>query len=207
MNTSSIVWARWVVFVPVVFALHGCFFIMFPIPNLSKPAELQKTIDALEKSDETKALAYTSEAGVFGARMYVWGKYASTTLSQSEVDRMALAACENSLANYKGMTEGGQPKYNFTGSKCEMYQFSIKPNSVSSSQTTRVQPPPVAPQPTAPIKITAPSDGDKPIANPLYSSPEMTTEKKLQTLETLRATQLITEQEYQQKRKEILQGL
>lgn len=187
--------------------LHGCFFFLFPLPNLSKPAELSRTIDTLEKSDQTKALAYASETNAFGSKMYVWGKYTSTTQSQDEVNTIALNACTNSLERYKAMTEGGQPKYNFGTNKCELYQFSNKTTPISSPQPQQTQPVPVDSAPKTQIIITSPVDSNKVTTSPTEKAPDLTIESKLRTLQNLRSQQLITEQEYQQKRKEALQGL
>lgn len=101
--------------------VHAWFFI-FPIPNLAKPGPLQITIDALEKSTETRALAFVSEDKAFGAKYWVWGKY-SGEVSQETADRYALDQCESSLRNAKAKTEGGQSLYNFGDKKCELHPF------------------------------------------------------------------------------------
>ncbi len=99
------------------------FFFIFPIPNLAKPSALQATIDALEKSVETRALAFVSEDKSFGGKVWVWGKHASAEVSQETADRYALEQCERSLLNAKAKTEGGQLLYNFGDKKCELHPF------------------------------------------------------------------------------------
>lgn len=101
--------------------VHAWFFI-FPIPNLAKPGPLQITIDALEKSTETRALAFVSEDKAFGSKYWAWGKY-SGEVSQETADRYALDQCESSLRNAKNKTEGGQSLYNFGDKKCELHPF------------------------------------------------------------------------------------
>ena len=181
---------RYAILLPLLFSLSGCFFLILPIPNLSKPASLQKTIETLEKSDQVKALAFAAESGVFGSRMYVWGSYTSQTESQSKVDSTALSRCENALEKYKLVEEGGVRKYNFGEAKCELYKFA---NAGTGPQVQ--QPAPRIEQ----IVITAPSE---PATNPTA-----TTEKTLQDLKKLLDQKLITETEYQEKRKKVLDSL
>ena len=108
------------------------------MPNLAKPAELQKLIDAYEKSSETKAVAYVSEE----------------------------------LA-------GGKPIYEFGQKRCELYKFANE--TVMLPKVTPVEPPP---------KVE-----ESPIA------------KKLRELDGLFNQKLITQEEYETKRKEILSSM
>jgi hypothetical protein len=101
----------------------NAWFFIFPIPNLAKPGPLQITIDALEKSSETRALAFVSEDKAFGSKYWVWGKYSSSEVSQETADRYALDQCEGSLRTAKAKTEGGQLLYNFGDKKCELHPF------------------------------------------------------------------------------------
>ena len=48
-------------------AAASAFFFIIPIPNLAKPPALNALIEALEKSEETKAVAYVSEDKTFGS--------------------------------------------------------------------------------------------------------------------------------------------
>ncbi len=113
----------------LVFALASVFsasanawFFIFPIPNFAKPGPLQVIIDALEKSNETRAVATASENKVFGSKYWVWGKY-SGEVSQEVADQYALDQCENSLRTEKQRREGGQPVYDFGDKKCELHPF------------------------------------------------------------------------------------
>jgi hypothetical protein len=101
----------------------NAWFFIFPIPNLAKPGPLQATIDALEKSEETRALAFVSEDKSFGSKYWAWGKYSSSEVSQETADRYALDQCEGSLRNAKAKSEGGQTLYNFGDKKCELHPF------------------------------------------------------------------------------------
>lgn len=101
----------------------NAWFFIFPIPNLAKPGPLQATIDALEKSTETRALAFVFEDKSFGSKQWVWGKYSSAEVSQETADRYALDQCESSLRNARTKTEGGQSLYNFGDKKCELHPF------------------------------------------------------------------------------------
>jgi hypothetical protein len=100
----------------------NAWFFIFPIPNLAKPGPLQATIDALEKSTETRALAFVSEDKSFGSKYWAWGKYAGE-VSQEKANRIALEQCENSLRAAKAQSAGGQPLYNFGDKSCELHAF------------------------------------------------------------------------------------
>jgi hypothetical protein len=100
----------------------NAWFFIFPIPNLAKPGPLQITIDALEKSTETRALAFVSEDKAFGSKYWVWGKY-SGEVSQEAADRNALDQCESSLRSARYKNEGGVSLYNFGDKKCELHPF------------------------------------------------------------------------------------
>lgn len=97
-------------------------FFFIPIPNLSKPPALQTLIDALEKSEETKAVALVSEDKTFGRKYYVWGHHAGR-VTQAEADRIAMSQCEAALARAKGMKAGGKELYDYGNKKCELYSF------------------------------------------------------------------------------------
>ena len=160
----------------------NAWFIFFPIPNLSKPAPLNALIDALEKSDETKAVAFAAEDKTFGQKMWVWGHHAGKIM-QEEADRVALGRCEASLARSKAQQAGGQPLYDFGKKKCELYTFVNK--------TVWVKPP----EPPAPVQPSTPA-----VVQPEISR----TERKLRELDELLKSKLISEEEYAEKRKTIL---
>lgn len=94
----------------------------FPIPNLAKPGPLQQIIDALEKSTETRALAFVSEDKTFGSKYWVWGQHTGS-ITQEEANRTAIAKCEASLRNVKSQAAGGQPLYDFGNKQCELHPF------------------------------------------------------------------------------------
>lgn len=108
-------------------------FFIFPLPNLAKPPALEKLIDALEKSSSVKAVAYVSEDKVFGSKHWTWSHHVNgATLQDSE--RIALSTCEAQLSNLKQQTVGGQPLYNFGSKKCELHKFSTNIESATNPQ-------------------------------------------------------------------------
>jgi esterase/lipase superfamily enzyme len=92
--------------------------------------------------------------------------------------------CENSLTTTKNRTEGGQPLYSFGSKKCEMHKF--------QNVTLNLPDPPPAPAVTV--------EQSKNIEESLAA-------KKLKELDSLLASKLITNEEYEKKRKEIIDGL
>jgi len=157
----------------------NAWFFFVPIPNVSKPPELQKIIDAYEKSSETKAAAFVSQDKTWGSKQWVWG-HESGVMSQEQANRVALRTCENSLAKLKAQTAGGQPVHDFGQKRCELYKFT---NETVSPPT----PEPLTTTLTEPVKVNL--------------SP---TAKRLRELESLFSQKLITQEEYEKKRKEIL---
>lgn len=161
----------------------NAFFFILPIPNISKPPELEKLIDALEKSNDTKAVAYVSEDKTFGAKMWAWGHYAGKE-TQEYANSQALRTCENSLASNKRKTAGGQAIYDFGNKKCELHKF----NNVTLNL-------PDAPPVVQNAQTKSPSTDESPTA------------KRLKELELLLAQNLITKDEYDKKRREIIDGM
>lgn len=226
----------------VVFACQPsaalAFFFFVPIPNLSKPPPLQKIIDALEKSEETKALAYVSEDRTFGSKYWVWGQFAGRA-TQEDADKAAMARCELSLQRAKAQEAGGKPLYDFGKKVCELHPFQNK------TVLLPLPPPPVATPTTPPAASPAPSTAndlaDAPSATkdltpgssppaataspvnrtgsgtppavqatpaPASSPPqESPTARKLRELNQLLKDGLITDAEYQEKRKAILTSM
>lgn len=232
----------------------NAWFIMFPLPNLAKPAPLNILIEALEKSEETKALAYVSEDKAFGSKYWVWGHF-SGHVTQAEADRIALSRCETSLANAKTQKAGGKELYDFGKKTCELYSFVNKTVSPLATEqqratpTTTTPPPaaapasPVTPAPEQPATTPTPTPPSasapdasvqsqpapveaavKPApqrgagAVPASTSPaqnqstkpqsnESATARKLRELNELRKEGLITEREYNEKRKAILSAM
>lgn len=204
------------------------FFFIFPIPNTAKPPALQSVIDALEKSKETRALAYTSEDKTFGSKYWVWGQF-SGYVTQEEANKRALAACEASLANAKAQKAGGQPLYDFGDKKCELHEFSannapIPPTPAPLAPVVQPVPaqstppaPSVQPVPASSAPPAAPSNSGQPNApndqsiRPPAGSADKDSEspamKKLKELKSLFDQGLITKDEYDEKRKSILDGI
>jgi len=216
------------------------FFFIFPLPNLAKPAQLNSLIDALEKSEETKAVAYVSEDKTFGQKMWSWGHY-SGHVPQAEADRLALAACRTSLANSKSQAAGGKALYDFGAKDCELHSFTNKtvsprasewrppvtapaslpptpspPAAQTSADTTPA--PPTASQPAAASNAEVPRSpaaiDPRPPAPPQVSPvsggstpPDSGVARRLRELDALRKDGLISEAEYQEKRKAILSAL
>ena len=156
---------------------HAIFFFI-PIPNMAKPAELQKLIEAYEKSSETKAVAYVSEDKTFGSKRWVWA-HKSGVMTPDAANNIALSACEASLMSVKSQLAGGKPIYEFGQKRCELYKFANE--TVMLPKVTQVEPPP---------KVE-----ESPIA------------KKLRELDGLFNQKLITQEEYETKRKEILSSM
>jgi hypothetical protein len=225
---------------------HAFFFIL-PIPNFSKPPPLNALIDALEKSEETKAVAYVSESKLFGSKFWVWGHH-SGHVPQAEADRIALQACANSLANSKAQMAGGKPLYDYGTKACELYSFSNRavspragewkpavgtvmisfpvsatpvPAASASAAETTAQPQAAvpasaaasstaeAPGKVAPVTPAAAAESATPPSQSQGATPgtESPTVRKLRELEALRKEGLISETEYQEKRKAIIAAM
>jgi hypothetical protein len=157
----------------------NAWFFFVPIPNIAKHPELQKIIDAYEKSSETKAVAFVSEDKTFGSKQWIWG-HKSGFMTQDEANSIAMRTCSNELARMKAMLAGGQPIYDFGQKRCELYKFSNETVSLPSSTTSET------------VSIEQPK------------VEESKTAKKLRELDSLLKQQLITQEEYDKKRKEIL---
>jgi len=136
------------IFIPVS---AQAFFFFFPIPNLAKPAPLQRIIDALEKSEETKAVAYTSESKSFGSKFWVWGQFYGH-VTQEEANRNAMTRCVAALANAKNQQAGGNPLYDFGSKTCELHVFqnpTVSPKAVQHPAQTATPVAPANPPPSS----------------------------------------------------------
>jgi hypothetical protein len=204
--------------------------IIIPLPNLGFPPQLSAIRDALENSTDTKALATAAEDKTFGARMWVWGQ-AAGKMTQADADDQAMRRCEASLANAKRQAAGGQPLYNFGSKRCELYKFENVtlnlPDRVAPPAPAAIQPsePVVAPIPTVspdttsatpaesvtpalPPAVVAPASGGQPFAlqqNPANASSDIV--RKMRDLETLYRQNLITQDEYERKKKQLLDAM
>jgi hypothetical protein len=96
---------------------------IIPIPNLRKPPALERLIDTLEQSTETKAIAYVSEDKTFGTKYWLFGHYVGK-LSQQETNKIALDKCNDRLQKAKLAEVGGVKTYDYGDKKCELHEFS-----------------------------------------------------------------------------------
>ncbi len=161
-------------------------FFIFPIPNLAKPPALEKIIQALENSNQTKAIAYVSEDKTFGTKYWVWGHHTNGA-TQQITEQIALQRCEASLQTAKQQKEGGQPLYDYGQKKCELHAFQN----------------PYVPPPTPQVAPTAPS----PQSTSIQQQQQQNIETRLQGLKSLLDKGLLTQEEYEQKRQDILKAL
>ena len=157
----------------------NAWFFIFPIPNLAKPPALEKLIDALEKSTSVKAVAYISEDKVFGSKHWTWSHHVNGS-SQQESERIALQACEAQLSALKQQAVGGQPLYNFGNKRCELHKFSSTVEALTPSQR----------------------DANEPRREETKSNESR--ENRLTELKLLFEKGLITKEEYDSKRQEVL---
>lgn len=157
----------------------NAWFFIFPIPNLSKPPALEKLIDALEKSNEIKAVAYASEDKTFGSKQWIWG-YHTNGKTQQESDQLALQKCEATLQNMRNQKVGGQPLYDFGTQSCKLHEFTNVGTTSSPQASTWTSP-----------------------QSPAQSS----VEQRFTDLKSLFEKNLITQEEYDQKRRELLKEI
>jgi hypothetical protein len=197
--------------------------IIIPIPNLAFPAPLGKIRDALEKSSDTKALATVGEDKHFGSRQWVWGQ-AAGKMTQADADAEAMRKCEATLERIKAQTAGGQPLYNFGSNHCELYKFSnvtlnlpdpvVTPASapVATPPSEPVAPPTAADTPVPPAPAVAPATPDPaPVQAPPPNdaAPKATSDpvQKMRDLDAMYKQNLITKDEYERKKKQILDAM
>lgn len=213
--------------VVALFAAQDCnAIIIIPLPNLGFPPAVEKLRDALEKSTDTKALATVGEDKTFGSRQWTWG-YTSGKMTQADANDRALRMCEANLVVQKNQTAGGQPLYNFGSRSCELYKFTnvtlslpdpppppppapVAPAAVSTPAVSET-PPPQAPAP-APASSPAPAAAPAPVvpANvPPAAIPNSAGDivQKMRDLDALYKQNLITKDEYERKKKQLLDTL
>ena len=202
--------------------------IIIPIPNLGFPPALGKIRDALEKSTDTKALATVGEDKTFGAKTWTWGQSAGK-MTQADADAQAMRNCEAALANLKRQTAGGQPLYDFGSKRCELYKFSNVtlnlPDPVAAPAPALA---PVAVQPSEPVPArtstepqaasatpavpAAPAAADPaPVQSPAsqQNPPKASADiiQKMKDLDTLHKQNLITKDEYERKKQQLLDAM
>ena len=114
-----------VLFFLIIFYTNTSFawFVIFPVPNLKKPAALERLIETLEQSTEIKALAYASEDKTFGTKYWVFGHYVGK-LSQTEANKVALDKCNAALEMAKNKEVGGVKTYDYGSNQCQLHEFS-----------------------------------------------------------------------------------
>jgi hypothetical protein len=196
--------------------------IIIPIPNLAFPSGLSKIRDALEKSTDTKALATVGEDKLFGGRYWVWGQ-AAGKMTQSDADEQAMRRCEASLSNAKNQTAGGQSLYDFGSKRCELYKFinttlnlpdpvaqpapsqaPLVPAAEARTSSTNSIPTP-APQAAPPAVDSAPVLTPNP--QPTPQKPNADIVQRMRDLDTLYKQNLITQEEYERKKKQLLESM
>ncbi|HEY8027306.1 MAG TPA: SHOCT domain-containing protein [Burkholderiaceae bacterium] len=215
-----------VVFLTVFFITHESqAIIIIPIPNLGFPSALGKIRDALEKSTDTKALATVGEDKTFGSKYWVWGQTAGK-MTQADADADAMRKCEDALEKVKNQTVGGQRLYDFGTKHCELYKFAnVTLNLPSPVAPPTSVPAPVVPQTVAPIVVPTPTDSLAPVAPAVASAaaepgpmqpplgkenaPKAASDvvQKMRDLDVLYKQNLITKDEYEKKKKQILDAM
>ena len=217
--------------VVALFAAQDCnAIIIIPLPNLGFPPAVEKLRDALEKSTDTKALATVGEDKTFGSRQWTWG-YTSGKMTQADANDRALRMCEANLVVQKNQTAGGQPLYNFGSRSCELYKFTNV--TLSLPDPPPPPPPPPPPAPVAPAVVStpavsetpppqapapAPASSPAPAAAPALVVPANTPPaaipnsagdivQKMRDLDALYKQNLITKEEYERKKKQLLDTL
>jgi hypothetical protein len=208
---------------------NAWFFFFFPLPT-GWPSSLSSHAQKLTDSDQTKALAYVGEDKIFGQKYYVWGSYIGD-LSQKEAVKLALDRCNRSLERAKSEMLDGQPRWNFGNKKCELYGFPQLPETAvmpkEDEVTVELKPIPdsnwVEPgtelpfdlkKTTPAIKTTTPGSSRILESKPLLESPSNTYNppvsdpaRRLGEIKSLLDKGLITQQDYNSKKAEILKSM
>ena len=193
--------------------------IIIPIPNLGFPPALGKIRDALEKSTDTKALATVGEDKTFGSRYWVWG-HSAGKMTQADADSAAMRGCETSLTTAKSQTAGSQPLYDFGKNRCELYKFANVTVNLPVAVTLDVAQP-STPQSTAvAVIIDTPVPMQQPSATPAIeiapvqrnaqqnaAGPTSDIVSKMRDLDALYRQSLISKEEYEKKKKQLLDAL
>ncbi len=98
------------------------FLLLVPLPTLGKPRELQSLIDALERSEQVRALAYVVEPRRFGDRHWVFA-HAAGAPTQAQAERDALETCRIALQAARTERVGGVLRWDFGDRDCELHAF------------------------------------------------------------------------------------
>lgn len=202
------------------FNANAWFFFFFPIPT-GWPDALSNQAKRMADSTQTKALAYVGEDKTFGQKYYVWGSYLGD-LPQKEAIKIALDKCNAGLARAKAEMVGGVPRWDFGDKKCELYGFPQQPEtaempkpeeSISDSKpvieakptetfATQVKPAVAVPVVTKPTEVKSPASTT--LVQPLSASEGA---KKLLELKSLLDQGVITQQDYDLKKAQILKSM
>jgi len=206
----------------VSFSANAWFFFFLPIPT-GMPDNLSNQIKKLADSNQTKALAYTGEDKTFGQKYYVWGYYLGD-LNQKEAVKLALERCNRSLSQAKNEMLDGHPRWNFGDKKCELYGFPQLPETAvmptpeemaaDSQPITESKPvdsfatplkpasSQVTPAVNKPLEIKP--QVPAPLVQPLTASEGA---KRLVELKSLLDQGVITQQDYDAKKAQILKSM
>jgi hypothetical protein len=211
------------------FQANAWFFFFLPIPT-AMPNALSNLIQKLTDSNQTKALAYVGEDKVFGQKYYVWGSYIGD-LSQKEAVKLALERCNRSFDKAKNEMIDGVPRWNFGDKKCELYGFPQLPETAIMPNPADDPVPEVAPtadkkwvEPGTelPYQLNKPSANSlpitptavkllesKPLVAPAPVVPISSSEggKRLLELKSLLDQGVITQQDYDTKKSQILKSM
>ncbi|WOB06913.1 SHOCT domain-containing protein [Piscinibacter gummiphilus] len=213
----------------------NAWFVVFPIPNIAKPSALRTLIDRYSQSKQTKALAYVYERRRFGNRGFVWGAYEGAG-TQAEANATALARCNTALeqANGKNLYDfdgrscelhafdgkedpqtpmAVEPAAEPASAAARSEAFDLGPNASSVASTPASSPPlektsevPIAtPANSAPMKPAAPVMESKPVN--AQTGQEGSATRRLRELNEMRKEGLISQKDYDEKKKAILRDL
>jgi len=200
----------------------NAWFFFLPIPT-GWPNGLTTQVRTLADSNQTKALAYAGEDKTFGSKYYVWGHYLGD-LPQNEAIKIALSKCNAGLARAKAEMLNGSPRWDFGDKKCELYGFpqmpetAVMPTPEEVAVDTRpvIESKPVDSYAT-PIKPT-PSETFSTVKKPIETKPQIAIPapqslnssegaKKLLELKSLLDQGVITQQDYDIKKAQILKSM
>jgi hypothetical protein len=205
----------------LTFNANAWFFFFLPMPT-GWPSALSTQVKTLADSNQTKALAYVGEDKTFGAKYYVWGQYLGD-IPQKEAIKIALDRCNAALARAKAEMNGSSPKWDFGDKKCELYGFPQMPETavMPSPEEMMAEPKPtnepkqsdsfptrLSPVTSQVAPIVTPPVESKPQVVPLVQ-PLSATEggKRLIELKSLLDQGVITQQDYDTKKAQILKSM
>ena len=208
----------------ISFNANAWFFFFLPIPlPTGMPPSFYNQIKTLEDSNRTKAFAYVGEDKTFGSKFYVSGWYLGD-LNQKEAIKIALDRCNASLEKAKKQTLDGSPRWNFGDKKCELHGFPKMPETavmptleemavdsqpINESKQVDSFITPLKPETSQVAPVVKKSVETKPQVTILIdkSLPVSDGAKKLIELKTLLDQGVITQQDYDAKKAQILKSM